>query len=65
MKTQEEYAREINICLGVPYWNTCTWRDENTIVSKEGKYILCHNQCTCHKCERLLRINTSELINID
>lgn len=53
MKTQECI---LNICTGVPNWNVCTWRDENTIISKDGKHILCHSQCAHHECERLLKI---------
>ena len=62
MKTQEECI--LNICTGVPNWNVCTWRDENTIISKDGKYILWHSQCAHHKCERLLKINTQQQTNI-
>lgn len=63
MKTQKKDI--LNICTGVPNWNVCTWRDENTIISKDGKHILCNSQCAHHKCERLLKINTQQQINID
>lgn len=56
MKTQKKDI--LNICTGVPNWNVCTWRDENTIISKDGKHILCHNQSKRCECVRLLRIDT-------
>lgn len=62
MKTHEKCIQ--NICTGVPNWNVCTWRDENTIISKDGKHTLCHSQCAHHKCERLLKINTQQQTNI-
>lgn len=60
-RKEEAYTGEINACMGVPNWNSCRWRDNNTLVCKENlKYILCHTQCKDHRCERLLRVNIQD-----
>ena len=37
------------------------WRDENTVLSKDGKYILCHSQSKKHECVALFRLGENEI----
>ena len=51
----------INVCMEVSHWRACRWRDENTVLSKDGKYILCHSQSKKHECVSLFRLGENEI----
>lgn len=47
-----------NLCLRIPNWNSCKWRDENTILSPDGESCLCHSQKQRVDCPGCLCVDT-------